>query len=274
MGTRKFYKTTKDAITDVGISARQLNYWRDHGLVKNELRDPRTFTAKDLAWLRFIKLLIVDYGLSPQAAQKLLQRVEHAGGLTEHGQARTLLDLPTSTLLSPREALRRHLTGAFWDEPLDNLEQYLLGLTIVWLMKVRKQTRSPEVYRARRDSFLTELQQLEVASRVQHRVRYLSSDEVSSFLHIKHRPPVNPEESWTIEPSLEDDEKHSPSYHLTVDDEPGFSQTDFRNLSERLRALLAPLGLPMPPDEVIGSPNDMLSDLDDFEDVDLNDVPF
>ncbi len=267
MVTGDYYRLTKDAIKDVGITIRQLNYWRDHGLVKNERKDPRTFTPSDLAWLRLVKLLIVDYGLSPKAAQKVLQRVEREGWLTEDGLPRTLLDLPTGALLSSREVARRYLTGALWDEDLDELEKLLLALSVAWLTKMRSQTPNVAVYQARRDAFISEIRQLELASRVEHRIRYLDQDELDELAELKQRQPKNPEEDWELAPWLPEDDDLS-----RIQDPDGnayFRKNDFATLREKLLALLKPLGLPVPPAKVTGTRQTASS-----ADFDEDDIPF
>src|SRR5437588_775363 len=82
-----FYKNTRDTLAEVGITNRQLSYWRKEGLLKPELRDGKRFTESDIEQLNFLKRLIVDFGLSAETVRRM----------TEEG-IRTWKDRPSSYL--------------------------------------------------------------------------------------------------------------------------------------------------------------------------------
>ncbi len=73
-----FYKNTADALDEVGITARQLSYWRKEGLFTSELGDNKRYTRDDIAKLKMLKKLIdvkEGLGLPVETVRKLQESV-------------------------------------------------------------------------------------------------------------------------------------------------------------------------------------------------------
>jgi DNA-binding transcriptional MerR regulator len=73
---KPYYRNVEDTLEDVGITQRQMGYWRKHGLFNPEL-GPKTryFTQEDTERLRFLKQLIDDLGLPIDTVKHLIESV-------------------------------------------------------------------------------------------------------------------------------------------------------------------------------------------------------
>src|SRR4051812_26065294 len=70
---KPFYRNVDDTLEDVGITQRQLGYWRKQGIFNPELGSKaKFFTEDDTKFLRFLKRLIDDLGLPVATVKRLI----------------------------------------------------------------------------------------------------------------------------------------------------------------------------------------------------------
>lgn len=74
---RELYLDTQDTIAEVGITRRQLSYWREKGVFTPQFGpNAKRFTILDISVLHTIKRLVGDLGMSVECAKILIESVD------------------------------------------------------------------------------------------------------------------------------------------------------------------------------------------------------
>lgn len=180
--TRKpFYKDRSDTLEEVGITQRQLNYWRAEGLFVPSL-GPRSkyYTAQDIKRLLFLRRLIVELRLPIDTAKHLLVD-QGTAPVEELGY----LDLQHLRLMSPEDAVANLLAWAVAEEDSEIAQKCLDALVFDAFRRMAKGTRSAEVYSARRKEFYDHLLEIDRAARTWW------DPEIDEWA-LRHRQPDDP----------------------------------------------------------------------------------
>lgn len=102
---KPFYRTAQDTLDDVGITQRQLTYWRREGLFNPELgSSSKVFTASDTAQLRFLKGLVVEMGLPIATVKTLIASLDEETSWLKPESDHTYIDTQRVRLVTPRDA--------------------------------------------------------------------------------------------------------------------------------------------------------------------------
>jgi DNA-binding transcriptional MerR regulator len=192
------YLDTEDTLEEVGISRRQLNYWREKELFKPEFgSDAKKFTEKDIKILKFARQLIVEQQFPVDVAKRLIDAVNTADSWWEGFDLEDFqyLDVKSGDLL-PKVGLDQKLWAEFGGTAKEGqVESRLYSLTVLLFRLLRSRLRSPGAYKERRDQIFQELRGLESAARL----TYVAAQGKS-------------EAYFELQPELEDDPailKHS-----------------------------------------------------------------
>jgi DNA-binding transcriptional MerR regulator len=212
MSTIPYYKNTADTLAEVGISLRQLSYWRKEGLVHLELGDGKRYTEGDIEQLKFLKLLIVDYGFPIEFIRRLQQN-EIEDEYARHFQRRPdwpyafphfrFLNLKTAQLITPQR-----LIAAMWSEmasmdPDNDLIERLLLLVHIVLSRYARQfdlhdPRNAGIYAAKRDALMRRIRDVDYVARVRP---YSETKEGQAKLRAYNSPTAKPE-PWDLDDIL------------------------------------------------------------------------
>jgi DNA-binding transcriptional MerR regulator len=163
------YLDTEDTLEEVGISRRQLNYWREKELFTPELgSDANKFTEKDIKLLKFAQGLIVEQQFPVEVAKRLIEAATSANSGWQEIELEDFqyLDVKSGTLLS-----KKLLESLLWDEfgasaTEKEVEDRLYDLTLLLFRLVRSTRPSPTAYAERRDEILQSLYAWEMAARL------------------------------------------------------------------------------------------------------------
>ena len=157
-----FYKNLRDTLEEVGITRRQLTYWKKEELIWFDLDDGKRFTRFDLYRLHALKRLIVDYKLSIDTVKRLMGDTPRVNWMNGR-----FIDLEEGRLLEDTD-----LPIAFLDQvalqPTGIDEHLLLSLVFLQLRSYRKHI--PAVYQALRDELFQQLRQMDYMARIRHDV--------------------------------------------------------------------------------------------------------
>jgi DNA-binding transcriptional MerR regulator len=163
------YLDTEDTLEEVGITRRQLNYWREKELFTPELgEDSKKFTEKDIKLLKFARGLIVEQQFPVEVAKRLIEAATSANSGWQEIDLEDFqyLDVKSGTLLS-KQSLESLLWGEFGASATEaDVEHRLYDLTLLLFRLVRSTRPSPTAYAERRDEILQSMYVWEMAARL------------------------------------------------------------------------------------------------------------
>ena len=166
---RPFYKSLEHTLEDVGITARQLNYWRKHGLFKPEMDDnPRYFTETDIDQLKFLRRLIVEIRLPVETVGHMLEEVR--GRKHAMSPYFTYLNIASGKLVLPKDAFAEMFAFYAGHAPTDKLEDWLLTLALVRFRQIQQSDGTPRAYQAKRDELLDRIKRMDLLARAEDEV--------------------------------------------------------------------------------------------------------
>ena len=182
-----FYKQKKDALEDVGITARQESHWRRSGLYEPEIGEGR-FTEIDIKILNFLRYLITSedrkgrkgLGLSVETVKQLLDKrpthtVHNADGetcevpvpiawladpLNQDYHARHI-DYVARELVTFEQVFYQFLSRV-WARDLFTVDAILM-LTFAHLERLN--SLEPKVYEAHRESLFDRIREMDLIVR-------------------------------------------------------------------------------------------------------------
>jgi DNA-binding transcriptional MerR regulator len=163
------YLDTEDTLEEVGVSRRQLNYWREKELFSPELGDDaKKFTEKDIKLLKFARRLIVEQQFPVEVAKRLISAATSSDSAWEQIELEDFqyLDIQSGTLLSKKslESILWNAFGATANE--HDVESRLYDLMLLLFRLVRSTRPSPAVYMERCDEIIRQLHGWERAARL------------------------------------------------------------------------------------------------------------
>jgi DNA-binding transcriptional MerR regulator len=163
------YLDTEDTLEEVGISRRQLNYWREKELFTPEYgQDAKKFTEKDIKILRFARRLIVEQQFPVEVAKRLIDAVTSADSWWDGRDLEDFqyLDIKTGTLLS-KESIESQLWAEFGATATEwELEHRLDSLALLLFRAIRSNRRTPAAYSERRDEIFRSMHQWDISARL------------------------------------------------------------------------------------------------------------
>jgi len=178
------YLDTEDTLEEVGISRRQLNYWREKELFTPELgSDAKKFTERDIKLLKFAQGLIVEQQFPVEVAKRLIDAATSANSGWQDIELENFqyLDVKSGTLLS-KKALESILWGEFGASANElEVESRLYDLMLLLFRLVRSTRPSPAAYNERREEILGQLYAWEMAARL---VWGPTSDNSEPHVHV------------------------------------------------------------------------------------------
>ncbi len=212
-----FYKNTADALDEVGITARQLSYWRKEGLFTSELGDNKRYTRDDIAKLKMLKKLIdvkEGLGLPVETVRKLQESVPDSPSSFPAWVYCRYLDLKTEKLINTNAAYREFLNDVlktpFFDE---ELERALVTLALAVFKQYRSNSSSPSVFAAKRGELFKLIERMDLAARVERTTRELTERELMGYADMDIEAPTHVEEVSLVlrlpdDPPLSADQLH------------------------------------------------------------------
>jgi DNA-binding transcriptional MerR regulator len=158
--TKPYYRDLEDTLHDVGISPRQLSYWRQKGLFTPELGDrPKGYTARDTEQLRVLKRLVVDLKLPIETVLMFYAKLE-----ADYGVRRLVffpfVDLETGELIPREQALTDEL-----DSLDDAGAQEMATLLIFRVFESAAKSKHRRGYEAVKKNLTEKIQRAELAAR-------------------------------------------------------------------------------------------------------------
>lgn len=199
--TIPFYKQKKDALGEIGITARQESHWRQSGLYEPEIGQAR-FTERDIRFLDFLRRLIVPVdrhgrfglGLSVETVRRLLDSRPQWERYNADGTvSRTTNPVPLPMIANSKNRYHTRFIDVFtgklasWTDVFRhmvsihlaqsrNVEDWIATLTFIRFKELRRQYMSdPTLYQAHRDRLLSQIHQMDLAARA------FTDEEDSSF---------------------------------------------------------------------------------------------
>lgn len=166
LSKKTLYLDTEDTQEEVGISRRQLNYWREKGLITPELgEDAKRFTAADIQRLKFIRFLIVDRSLPVEVVKQLLAEVAPRFNANPHFYR--YLDLTSGHLRNTRQVYED-----LWEEfgarcSEDEAVEKLYDMALLVFRILLTQHRGTAAYTEHRDRVLRVIDEMEFMARVE-----------------------------------------------------------------------------------------------------------
>lgn len=140
-----FYRNAADTLASVGITKRQLNYWRKAGLFHPELEGGDKFTSDDTMQLYLLKALIVELGLPISTVQKLMP----TGRTFRVFRNNTYIDIHNIRLVTPGYAMGELMAQTVYEADQDQLLNWFKAIAAELLFKYRASS-SPSVYVTRK----------------------------------------------------------------------------------------------------------------------------
>lgn len=174
-----FYRNAADTLTSIGITKRQLNYWRKAGLFHPELEGGDKFTSDDTLQLYFLKALIVELGLPISTVKKLMPR----GRTFRVFRNNSYIDIRKIRLVTPSYAMGELMAQTVYESDQDQLLSWFRAIAAELLHKYRASS-SPSVY-------VTRKQELEATLRKADQFLRIHRDEGGYVL--KPAYPSDPE---------------------------------------------------------------------------------
>lgn len=163
---RPFYKNLDDTIEEVGITRRQLSYWRKNELFKPEFGPKaKFFTPRDIQRLEFLKRLIDDLGLPIAIVRRLV--APYDDDEFELAEWNTFLDVENGVLVNCWGALDSLIATAVAGEVIQAVEEWFLTLGLHLLHWTAQSSRSWDIYEARRKELLDRLDRMDRAARIE-----------------------------------------------------------------------------------------------------------
>ncbi len=179
--SKPFYRNADDTLEDVGITLRQLRYWRQQGLFNPEL-GPKTkfFTEQDTKRLRFLKRLIVDLGLPVATVQQLISSAgaeddDEYGWLSPSMEVRTFIDTERLRFVFPPDAMAQLVADAMVGAKPWRVEGLLEPALLLALKSAWMRSPNPAVYEAHIRSLHDRVEHIDLVS------RFHSDDEEPYF---------------------------------------------------------------------------------------------
>ncbi len=207
MSETPYYKNTKDALREVGISARQLAYWRKEGLFASELGDNKRYTRKDIGQLRFLKKLIdpkEGYGLPVEKIRELLATLPSSE--SSYWSSPAYIDLEGKRFITPRDVFQKYINDHsewfFVSEPTASTAVLLLLQGYAHAYSGRNS--KPTVYAASRDAFFARLQHIDRLARLHRHRRKPTEWELQEYADADLEAPEYIEH-FTLAPTLPED---------------------------------------------------------------------
>lgn len=167
--SKKLYLDTEDTLEEVGISRRQLNYWREKGLIVPELgEDEKRFTEKDIRLLKFLRQLIVDQSFPVEIVRRIIDRTRDSRPWEEpQFEEFEFLGLRDGTLYD-KQTLGEdlwHEFGATADE--EEIRKRFLQLALLLFRLIKIKFPKSEDYRRERDDILSLVRGQDISARVE-----------------------------------------------------------------------------------------------------------
>ena len=163
------YLDTEDTLEEVGITRRQLNYWREKELFTPELgSEAKKFTEKDIKLLKFAQRLIVEQQFPVEVVKRFIDAATSANSGWQGIDLEDFqyLDVKSGNLLSMK-SLDSILWGEFGASANEQeVESRLYDLMLLLFRLVRSTRPSPAAYNERREQILRELYAWEMAARL------------------------------------------------------------------------------------------------------------
>jgi DNA-binding transcriptional MerR regulator len=163
---KPFYRNAEDTLEDVGITQRQLGYWRKHGLFNPEL-GPKTkyFTEQDTDQLRFLKRLIVDLELPVDRVKILLDSINPNFVRWGATHIASFIDVENMRLIHPLTSISRLMGDAIARATPDDLEQWFYAITLHLFEEMASTSNTLEIYEARKKALLDQLNTVDLMAR-------------------------------------------------------------------------------------------------------------
>lgn len=196
------YLDTEDTLEEVGITRRQLNYWKEKELFTPEFGgDSKKFTERDVKLLKFARRLIVDQGFPVEVAKRLIDAASSSNLWWEEADLDDFqyLDIKSGTLLT-KASLEYSLWlefGATADQ--NNIEDRVYTLALLLFRSIRLTDADGASFKARRDKILKQIRDLSFAARVEWGHRPGESEpcfHVDPLLPGESPPDADVAESW------------------------------------------------------------------------------
>ena len=174
---KPFYRNVEDTLEDVGITQRQLGYWRKQGLFTPELGSKaKFFTEDDTARLRFLKRLIDDLGLPVATVKRLVSAATYSSEDAESDPSlvwagpphhHTFIDIENTRLVEPADAMHELVADAMAGRKSWRVEQLLEWTMLLALRSAWMSSPSLDVYEAHIKSLHDRLERIDLLSRLQ-----------------------------------------------------------------------------------------------------------
>ncbi len=178
------YLDTEDTLDEVGITRRQLNYWRAKGLLVPEYGEAaKRFTEKDIRLLKFARRLIVEQGFPVEIAKRFIEatRASRPWEEPELGEF-AYLDLDSGTLYT-KASLGANLWFEFGATSNDlELESRLYDIALLIFRVLRLKYPDAEDYEKKRDTILRQISNWEQVARCEWKAL---PDEDQPRLHLE-----------------------------------------------------------------------------------------
>jgi len=162
------YLDTEDTLEEVGITRRQLNYWREKELFVPEFgEDAKRFTAKDISLLKFARRLIVEQGFPVEIAKRFIDAAQTSrpweAARFEEFQ---YLDIVTGTLRTKKDVERTlwEEFGAAASEEQTEDRLYTLALLLFRILRLRHS--DGESFAKRRDEIISMIRSMAFTARI------------------------------------------------------------------------------------------------------------
>jgi len=172
---KPFYRNVDDTLEAVGITRRQLGYWRKQGLFSPELGPTsKFFTEDDTTQLRFLKSLIEDLGLSVATVQRLVspesywtneESIELWGPSVGPAHHHTFIDIKKQRLVMPADAMSALVADAMVGKNEFRVMHLLEPTLLITLQKAWMHSRNVGVYEAHVKSLHDLLEHIDLVSR-------------------------------------------------------------------------------------------------------------
>ncbi len=163
------YLDTEDTLEEVGISRRQLNYWREKGLFTPEFGDDaKKFTEKDIKLLKFARRLIVEQGFPVEIAKRFIDAAQTSRPWEKADlQDFQYLDITSGALLT-----KASINYDLWMEFLATAdereaEERLYDLALLVFRLARLPYKDGAAFATRLDEIVKQIRNLAFVARVQ-----------------------------------------------------------------------------------------------------------
>ncbi len=209
----KTYLNTKDMLEHLDLGWRQVSYWRSQGIFTPELGDNK-HTERDLAILRFLKLLIGDRKMSVESIKHLQQIQPKAWTFEQDDPDQDLevgryIDLTSGHMLSSQEVLAQTLSrlGAEASEAgLEGVKKWIELLALVLFEGYRNlHLKEPTVYRERREALIDRMRHIDSLARVEVKDRIPTDWERIEYAEAGIPEPYSFYREGRMIPALPDD---------------------------------------------------------------------